>query len=132
MIRTGDTAMRKLLAIAAAGEAATGLLLLIYPPIIVRLLFGTELFVSGTVMSRIAGISLIALGVACWPSTVSLQALSGMLTYSVLAALYLAFIGIGGNWVGSLLWPAVLIHILLSILLLRAWLKDGRPRKKEI
>jgi len=124
--------MRKLLAIAAAGEAATGLLLLIYPPIIVRLLFGTELFVSGTVMSRIAGISLIALGVACWPSTVSLQALSGMLTYSVLAALYLAFIGIGGNWVGSLLWPAVLIHILLSILLLRAWLKDGRPRKKEI
>jgi len=122
--------MNMLLAIAAAGEAATGLFLLIYPQVIVRLLFGADLSGAGTVVSRIAGISLIALGVACRPGNASSQALGGMLTYSVIAALYLAFLGINGNWVGSLLWPAVMVHAILTILLARAWYKDERTRQK--
>jgi len=59
--------MKKLPALAAVGEAATGLVLLVYPPIVVWLLFGTEIAGAGIVISRFAGISLIALGVACWP-----------------------------------------------------------------
>jgi hypothetical protein len=59
--------MRRLLAIAAAGESATGLALLVYPPIAVRPLFGAEIAGAGVVMSRIAGMSLIAFGLACWP-----------------------------------------------------------------
>ncbi len=59
--------MKTLLALAAVGEAATGLVLLAYPPIAVRLLFGAEIAGAGVVMSRFAGISLIALGLACWP-----------------------------------------------------------------
>ncbi len=54
-------------------------------------------------MSRITGIALIALGVACWPG----PPLVGMLTYSALAMAYLAYVGISGEWVGPLLWPAV-------------------------
>ena len=54
--------MKTLLALAAVGEAATGLVLLAYPPIVVRLLFGAEIAGAGIVMSRVAGISLIALG----------------------------------------------------------------------
>ncbi len=103
--------MKGLLALAAVGEAATGLVLLVYPPIVVRLLFGADIAGAGMVMSRIAGIGLIALGIACWPSRDTrgraAWALCGMLNYSSLAALYLAYLGIGGEWAGRLLWPAV-------------------------
>jgi len=122
--------VKKLLALAAAGEAITGLALLADPPIVVRLLFGAEITGAGTVMSRIAGISLIALGLACWPvgNTGSLahRALQAMLSYSLLATLYLGYLGLGGPWGGKLLWPAVVIHFVLTILLARAWLKERK------
>lgn len=35
--------MKRLLALAAVGEVATGLVALVYPPILVRLLFGAEI-----------------------------------------------------------------------------------------
>jgi hypothetical protein len=35
--------MKILLALVAVGEAATGLVLLVYPPILVKLLFGAEI-----------------------------------------------------------------------------------------
>jgi hypothetical protein len=119
--------VKSLLALAAVGEAATGLVLLVYPPIVVRLLFGAEIAGAGMVMSRIAGIGLIGLGIACWPSrdtsSRAASALCGMLTYSSLAALYLAYLGIGGEWAGRLLWPAVAAHAVLTLLLARAWFK---------
>lgn len=118
--------MKKLLALAAVSEAATGLALLVYPPIVVHLLFGAEIADAGIFLSRVAGISLIALGVACWPPNASHGALFGMLTYSTLAALYLAYLGISGV-VGILLWPAVAVHALLSVLLLRAWRREQTP-----
>ena len=105
--------MKKMLALAAAGEAAFGLLLLVYPPIVVRLLFGAEIAGAGIVMSRVAGIALIALGVACWPGT----PLVGMLTYSAAVTLYLAYVGFAGGLTGILLWPAVVLHVILTVLL---------------
>jgi hypothetical protein len=113
------------LALSAAAEAGTGLLLLAWPPIIVHLLFGAEISGSGFIMSRIAGIALIGLGVSCWPSDSAFQALNGMLTYSTLAMLYLAAIGIGG-YAGILLWPAVLLHAVLTVLLGHGWLKQRK------
>ena len=56
--------MKKLLAVS---EGPTGLNLIVHPPIVIRLWFGSEISGAGVWMSRIAGISLIALGVACWP-----------------------------------------------------------------
>jgi hypothetical protein len=58
--------MKALLALTAVGEAVTGLALLVYPPIVVRLLFGAEIAGVGVVMSRVAGAALLAIGVACW------------------------------------------------------------------
>ncbi len=112
---------KKLLGLAAVSEAATGLLLLVYPPIVVKLLCGADIMGSGIIMSRIAGICLIALGIACWPGNTAHQALYGMFTYSTLAMIYLAYVGAIGV-VGILLWPAVAVHAVLSILLVRAWL----------
>jgi len=49
-----------------------------------------------------------------------------MLTYSTLAALYLAYVGSSGV-VGILLWPAVAVHGVLSFLLIRAWRSEQTP-----
>jgi hypothetical protein len=118
--------MRKLLIFAAVSEAATGLVLLVYPPIVVSLLFAAGIPGAGIVMSRLAGISLIALGVACWPDKIAHRAPYGMLTFSTLAMLYLAYLGVTGV-TGILLWPAVAVHGGLSILLVRACWKEQRP-----
>ncbi len=113
--------MKKLFALTAVGEAAFGLVLLAYPPIVVRLLFNAQIAGAGMVISRVAGIALIALGVACWPGSeatgIPTRALRGMTCYSLLVTLYLAYLGIRGEWVGSLLWPAVAAHAVLTILL---------------
>jgi hypothetical protein len=114
------------LAVAAVCEAATGLALLAYPPIVIRLLLGAEISGVGEVASRFAGIALIGLGVACWPSGSAYQALHGMLTYGALAALYLTYVGFRGQGAGVLLWPAVAVHAILIILLLRALRRMSR------
>ena len=111
--------MNTLLVIASLAEAATGVVLLAYPPIVIRLLFGAEIAGAGVVMSRIAGISLIALGMACWPDGAPNRPLTGMLSYSALAALYLAYLGFSHEWTGILLWPAIVVHTGLSAILVR-------------
>jgi hypothetical protein len=55
---------KNVLALSAAAEAGTGLLLLAWPSLVVHLLFGAEISGAGVIMSRIAGIALIGLGVA--------------------------------------------------------------------
>ncbi len=72
--------MNVFLVIASLGEAATGVIVLAYPPIVARVLFAAEISGAGVMMSRIAGSALIGLGVACWPGSLALQQLNGMLT----------------------------------------------------
>jgi hypothetical protein len=115
--------MKNLLAIAALAEAATGLALMVVPSIVGRLLLGEELAGVAIQVARVLGIALIALGVACWPGR---TALCGMLTYSTLATAFLAYVGIRGTWVGPLLWPAVALHAVITVLLGRAWFVNSR------
>jgi hypothetical protein len=110
--------MKKLLNVVALGEAVTGLAFLTVPSLVGELLFGQEPTGVAMALARVTGIALIALGVACWPG----PPLVGMLTYSALVTLYLAYLGFAGGLTGVLLWPAVALHIVLSILLGRAWL----------
>jgi hypothetical protein len=116
--------MKKLLTLAALVEVGTGAMLLAYPTIVVQLLFAAEVSGSGVVISRLAGIALIGLGTACWPGADTRRAFYGMETYNVLAILYLAYIGVLGESVGLLLWPAVVVHAVLAALLGRAWLRQ--------
>jgi hypothetical protein len=112
--------MKRVLPFAAVSEAATGAALLIVPSLVGQLLFGVELAGVALTVSRVAGIALIALGVACWPGT----PLVGMLTYSAGVTLYLAYLGFSGGASGILLWPAVVLHVILTALLLRALTSD--------
>ncbi len=116
--------MKRVLVLAAVGEAATGLALLIVPSLVGQLLLGEELTGVAIPVARVAGIALIALGIACWPGTPRV----GMLTYSAAVTLYLAYLGFAGGLTGILLWPAVAVHAILTTLLVRAWLKDQQAR----
>jgi hypothetical protein len=118
--------MNAILMFAALAEAGTGAMLLVYPSIIVRLLFDAEIVGAGFIMSRLAGIALIGLGAACWPGTDTRRAFQGMVTYSVLAMLFLLYIGVRGEGVGRLLWPAIVAHAILTVLLGGAWLKQRK------
>jgi hypothetical protein len=53
--------------IAAIGEAATGLALLLVPSLVGQLLLGEGLDGVAIPVARVAGIALIALGITCWP-----------------------------------------------------------------
>jgi hypothetical protein len=118
-------AMKKLLDVAAVIEAATGLALMIHPPLVTRLLLGDGVSGVGVALGRVAGFALLSLGLACWPGRESAAgdspALRALLTYNLLTTLYLGYLGIVGQSVGSLLWPAVAIHAVLTFLLARAW-----------
>ena len=91
--------MNKVLIFAAAAEAATGLALLIVPSLVGLLLLGEELSGVAIPAARVAGIALIALGIACWPG----PPLAGMLSYSTVVTLYLAYLGFVGGLVGIFL-----------------------------
>lgn len=113
--------MKKILLFASLSEALTGLMLLIVPAFVGKLLLGEELIGVSIPIARIFGISLIALGVACWPA---IKAIIGMITYSILATIYLIIIELEGYFVGKFLWPAIILHITLTILLLWVWLSS--------
>ena len=109
--------INRLLKITAIIEVITGLALLVVPSLVGQVLFGAELAGVAIPVARVAGIALIALGIACLRGEV----LTGMLTYNALAALYLAWLAVGGQWSGPLLWPAAVLHAVFTVLLMRAW-----------
>jgi len=118
-------AMKRVLILAAVGEVATGLALLIVPSLVGRLLLGDELTAIAIPVARVAGLALIALGIACWPGTPRV----GMLTYSAAVTLYLAYLGFAGGMNGILLWPAVVLHAILTALLARSSTSDKTTKQ---
>jgi hypothetical protein len=107
--------MKSALAFAAIGEVLTGLALLIAPSLVGQVLLGEQLAGVAIPVARVSGIALIALGIACWPG----PPLVGMLVYSALVTLYLAYLGFAGGLTGVLLWPVVVLHAILTALLTR-------------
>jgi hypothetical protein len=89
--------------------------LLIAPSLVVQLLLGEQLTGVAIPVARVAGIILIGLGIACWPG----PPLAGMLTYSALITLYLAYLGFADGLTGVLLWPLVALHLIVTALLTR-------------
>jgi hypothetical protein len=97
------------------------------PSLVGQLLIGAQLTGIAVTVARVAGIALVALGVACWPGS----PLFGMLTYSAVVTLYLAGVGFAGGLTGILLWPAVVLHAVLTLLLARAWLTNRSTDKAQ-
>jgi len=110
---------RTLVRLSAAIEAATGVALIVVPDLVARLLLGAELSGSGIAVARVAGIGLLSLGLACWPTAgdPTPSAVWALLAYNLLAASYLGYLRVGGGFVAFLLWPACVLHALLALLL---------------
>ena len=117
--------------VAAAGlEILTGATLVAAPSLLARLLFGSEMGGSGELVGRISGLVMLCLAVGCLPGPSERgapRALEPLLALSVLAALYLLVVGVGGATAGLLLWPAFAAHAILAVLLARVWMASRRP-----
>ncbi|MGO4391328.1 hypothetical protein AB4Z46_08240 [Variovorax sp. M-6] len=113
----------KVLAVASVIELATGIALLIVPALGASALLGVEGAVAAALV-RFVGIALLTLGIACWPMRPHARGDSAaywaMLIYNALIALYLAYLGIAERMGGVLLWPAVGLHVVMSLLLVGA------------
>jgi hypothetical protein len=127
-----------LLFLAAVLEAATGVALIVSPPVVVRVLLGEDVLGAGMILGRVSGFALLSLGLACWPGTENggnrtrVQAVRAMLTYNLLVAAYFAYLRVVPGFSGNLLWPAIVLHALLAVLFARALWKEGseaNPRR---
>jgi hypothetical protein len=100
---------------AAVEAAATGLILLLSPELFGRLILGGELAEPGQALGRLAGIALLGFALTSWPDPSTRSVVRAMLTYNLLATVYLCYLGSLGKTVGMLLWPAVALHVLLTV-----------------
>jgi hypothetical protein len=93
------------------------------PGLVGRLLLGVELPGIALLVTRCFGIALLALGMASWPGDRPMEglipALRGMALYNALIALYLGYVGGVDGMRGPLLWPAVGIHAVVALLMIR-------------
>lgn len=119
--------LARILTFAAVVEIGTGLVLLIDPAIVAKLLLGAELEGVGIVLGRCFGIALLALGLAAWPRKAGVHenapAFRAMSTYNVLLAGFLFYLGMAGLYAGLLLWPGFALHAVVGLLLLWTWHK---------
>ena len=114
--------MSSLLKLTALIEAAMGFGIIVIPCAVVRLLLGSPLDTSAAVtLGRVAGAALLALGVACWLAQYDAQScaarglVSAMVLYNLGAVVILGAAGIRSQPVGMALWPAVVLHAVMTI-----------------
>jgi hypothetical protein len=110
-----------LLSVMGVLEAATGLVLLVAPSLLVELLLGAPPGTSaGMTVSRVAGAAVLALGVACWlargeaANGAANGLIAAMLLYNVGAVVILVLAWISPGLSGIAFWPAVLGHAVLA------------------
>ena len=111
---------RMLLAIAAVIETLAGLGLILMPDATMQLLFGGRPDGVGMMMGRVAGVALLALGVACWGArgdsggearAVTVRAIT---LYNAGAGALLVLFAITGQAAGLGAWSAGLFHLALA------------------
>jgi hypothetical protein len=111
---------RQLLTIAALAECLAGLALMVIPGAAVRLLLGAEPSMVGLMVARIAGMALLALGLACWGaradsgSAAQRGTIRAITTYNTGAGLLLIAFVATGNAYGVPVWIAGILHLALA------------------
>jgi len=121
--------------VAAAVEVATGLSILIAPRVFVLLFLGVAVGQTGVIAARICGLALLSFGLACWPEKQlpigqrGMAPIRALLTYNALLTSYLVYLRILGGYRGILLVPAIILHIVLTVFLMKHYsgVKTGKP-----
>ena len=107
---------------AAGLEVLTGVMLVLTPSILSSFLFGSGLNAAGEATGRICGLVMFCLALGCLlcaGGSGRRQVLVPLIALSWLAAAFLAITGFIGANVGSFLWPAAMLHLILALLLTR-------------
>jgi len=114
--------MKNLLTVTAIAEFGTGFVLVSFPGLLTVLLFGSSIDTPiALIIARVAGLAIIALGVACWfarndvqsPATMGL--VIAMFIYNSGTSLLFIYAGLSFISLGIGLWPVVLFHLAMSI-----------------
>ena len=99
--------------VTAVMEVGAGLVLLVAPALVIRLLFGSSEIQTGVAMGRLAGAALVSLGAACWwarheGSAASRGLMGGLLIYN--AAVVALVLSATFGSLGPPLWAVVFVH----------------------
>ena len=98
-------------------EIVVGATLLAAPDYLCQLLFAARPEGLGTVLARIGGLGLVALGIACLPSNAAgshRRAVFGLFVFNFGVAILLAWVGIATTYRGVLLWPTIVLHAIIA------------------
>jgi hypothetical protein len=114
--------MKNLLIITAVLEAGAGLVMVALPLLPATLMLGSSLDTPvALTVARVAGVALLALGVACWlahhdgQSPAARGLVGGMVVYNAGVFTVLVYAGIGLGLSSSGLWPTVLVHAAMTV-----------------
>ena len=113
--------MKLLLAATSAIEVGAGLALLAAPTVVVQLLLGADIAGAAVPLGRLAGVALLALGVACWLARGDAEGRAaralvvGMIVYNFGAVGVLGTAGSRLHTAGIALWLAVMLHAVMGI-----------------
>ena len=124
--------MKHLLIVTALMELGAGLALICWPSVVAALLLGSPLETpAAQTIARLGGAALLSLGIACGLAWGEEQSREGrgivvaMLVYNLAAVVLFAAVGIGAGLVGIALWPAIILHAMMTIWCV-AFLRRGR------
>jgi hypothetical protein len=118
--------LRLLLTLSGGLEILAGSAALIIPAPVVSLLLGSSLDPISSVLARLFGAGVFALGLACLKarddvgSPAGLAVSIGITAYNVLAAVILLWTAAGPGLGGLLLWGAGIVHAALGALFVSA------------
>ena len=112
---------KTLLMISSSIELATGLALIAVPSLVASVLLSAELTSGGMAVGRGGGLGLVSLAIACWPRGEGpyVQPIRALFLYNLMAAFYLGYLRIGGEFDSFLLLPASALHGILALLFAR-------------
>ena len=114
--------MKNLLTLEAVIEVGAGLGMVVLPSLLVTLLLGSSLDTPvALTVARVAGVALLALGIACWlarhdgQSRAARGLLGAMVVYNAGVFMVLAYAGIALGLQSIGLWPVVVVHAAMTV-----------------
>jgi hypothetical protein len=105
--------------------------------LVVSILVGASFeTMADSVVGRVAGAALLALGAASWlarndeHSRAAIGLIVSLMLYNVGAVVVLAYAGVGLRLFGIGLWPAVALHAVMAVWCLNAVKSDSYPASR--
>jgi hypothetical protein len=107
---------RSVVTAAAWLEIIVGASFVAVPDFPCALLFATKPEGIGVPLARFAGFGLLALGIACLPSTAtgSRRGVVGLFVFNVGVTILFVWVGVVTTFHGFLLWPVVILHAAIA------------------